>query len=83
MTDISQGKAATTTQTVLRAEGLTCPSCVATIEKQLKHVPGVVSAAVKFGSGRIEVVHDPAVASVTTLEESVAKAGYKAKAAAF
>ena len=59
------------------------PSCVSTIERQLKHVPGVVDAIVKFASGRIEVEHDPALASVETLEQSVAKAGYRAKATAF
>jgi len=73
----------TVTHTVLRAEGLTCPSCVSTIERQLRHVPGVVSAVVKFASGRIDIEHDAEVASVTALEESVARAGYKAKAAAF
>lgn len=73
----------TLTHTLLRAEGLTCPSCVSTIERQLRHVPGVVSAIVKFASGRIDVEHDAAVASVSTLEEAVARAGYTAKAAAF
>ncbi|HLU82099.1 MAG TPA: heavy metal-associated domain-containing protein [Trueperaceae bacterium] len=87
MTDVSHthtpNEAATVTHTVLRAEGLTCPSCVSTIERQLKHLPGVVNAVVKFASGRIEVQHDPAVASVAALEQSVARAGYKARAAAF
>lgn len=73
----------TVTRTVLRAEGLTCPSCVSTIERQLRHVPGVVSAAVKFASGRIDVEHDADLVSVTQLEETVARAGYKAKAAAY
>jgi copper chaperone CopZ len=71
------------THTLLRAEGLTCPSCVSTIERQLRHVPGVVSATVKFASGRIDVEHDPVRASVETLEDAVARAGYTAKAAAF
>ncbi|HET8986382.1 MAG TPA: heavy metal-associated domain-containing protein [Trueperaceae bacterium] len=73
----------TPTHTVLRAEGLTCPSCVSTIERQLRRVPGVVSAVVKFASGRIDVEHDAALVSVTTLEDAVARAGYTAKSAAF
>lgn len=72
-----------TTNTLLRAEGLTCPSCVATIEKQLGRVPGVKTAKVHFASGRINVEHDAAVANVAILEEAIAKAGYKAKVAAF
>lgn len=75
--------AAAVTHTVLRAEGLTCPSCVSTIERQLRHVPGVANAVVKFASGRIEVEHDASLATVALLEETVARAGYKAKAAAF
>jgi copper chaperone CopZ len=76
-------KERTLTHTLLRAEGLTCPSCVSTIERQLRHVPGVVSAVVKFASGRIDVEHDAATASVATLEDAVARAGYRATAAAF
>ena len=69
------------TRTKLRAEGLTCPSCVATIERQLKHLPGVTSATVKFASGRIDVEHDAAMTSVAELEQAIQRAGYRAKAA--
>lgn len=71
----------TTTHTKLRAEGLTCPSCVATIERQLKRLPGVTNATVKFASGRIDIEHDLAQVSVADLEQAVGRAGYSAKAA--
>ncbi|AXH96973.1 heavy-metal-associated domain-containing protein [Ornithinimicrobium avium] len=72
-----------TTTTILRAEGFSCPSCVAKIEKQVGRLKGVESVKVHFASARVEVVHDPAVASTEDLVAAVAKAGYKATPAAF
>ncbi|OLT20069.1 heavy metal transport/detoxification protein [Ornithinimicrobium sp. CNJ-824] len=73
----------TTTKTILRAEGFSCPSCVAKIERQVGRIKGVESVKVHFASARIEVVHDPAKASTDDLVAAVAKAGYTAKPAAF
>ena len=73
----------TTTHTTLRAEGFSCPSCVAKIEGQVGRLPGVESVKVHFASARIEVTHDPARVSVEDLVAAVAKAGYKAKPSAF
>lgn len=72
-----------TTRTVLRAEGFSCPSCVAKIEKQVGRLDGVDAVKVHFASARIEVDHDPAQASVEDLVAAVAKAGYVAKPSAF
>lgn len=72
-----------TTRTILRAEGFSCPSCVTKIEKQVGKLDGVESVTVHFASARIEVVHDPALASVDNLVAAVAKAGYSATPAAF
>lgn len=68
---------------VLRAEGFSCPSCVAKIEKQVGRLEGVESVEVRFASSRIEVDHDPEVSSVDDLVAAVAKAGYKARPSAF
>ncbi|WP_024285161.1 heavy-metal-associated domain-containing protein [Cellulomonas sp. KRMCY2] len=72
-----------TTHTTLRAEGFTCPSCVAKIEKRVGALPGVSAVRVQFASSRIEVDHDPGVAGVDRLVAEVAKAGYTAHATAF
>jgi copper chaperone len=74
---------ATTTTTILRAEGFSCPSCVSKIEKQVGRLEGVGRVKVHFASARIEVDHDPAVASTDDLVAAVAKAGYTARPAAF
>lgn len=74
---------ATTTHTILRAEGFSCPSCVAKIQKQVGRLDGVATVKVHFASARIEIDHDPALVSVDELVAAVAKAGYTARPAAF
>ncbi len=69
--------------TILRADGFSCPSCVAKIEKRVGRLDGVDSVTVHFASARIEVDHDPATVSVDDLVTAVAKAGYTATPAAF
>ncbi|HRL12573.1 MAG TPA: heavy-metal-associated domain-containing protein [Aggregatilineales bacterium] len=71
------------TKTTLRSSELSCPSCVAKIEKSLKALEGVQSAAVHFATGRIEVHHDASRASVSDLVAAVRAAGYEAKPSAF
>jgi copper chaperone len=75
--------AATTTHTILRAEGFSCPSCVAKIEKRVGRLDGVATVKVHFASARIEIDHDPALVSVDELVAAVVKAGYTARLAAF
>lgn len=72
-----------TTTTVLRAEGFSCPSCVAKIEKQVGRLPGVASVTVHFASARVEVVHDPALVGPDDLVTAIGRAGYAARPAAF
>lgn len=73
----------TTTHTLLRAEGFSCPSCVKKIEKRVGRVKGVEDVKVHFATARIEVDHDESQASVDDLVAAVAKAGYKATPSAF
>lgn len=70
-------------KTTLRSQELSCPSCVAKIEKALGAVDGVEMAKVYFTTGRIEVQHDETRASVDELVKAVRSAGYEAKPAAF
>ncbi len=72
-----------TTRTILRSDELSCPSCVAKIEKALLAVDGVKSAKVQFGSGKIEVEHAPHSAGVAALVNAVQKAGYAARPSPF
>ena len=71
------------TRTILRAEGFSCPSCVAKIEKQVGRLDGVSAVKVHFASARIEIDHDPMLVSVDDLVAAVAKAGYTSRPATF
>ncbi len=73
----------TTTQTLLRAEGFSCPSCVTKIEKRVSKLKGVEDVKVHFATARIEVDHDEAKTTVDDIVNAVAKAGYKATPSAF
>lgn len=70
------------TKTILRSNELSCPSCVAKIEKALHGVQGVSEAKVHFNTGRIEVEHD-AQADGEKLAKAVREAGYEAQVSAF
>lgn len=72
-----------TTRTLFRAEGFSCPSCVGKIEKQVGRLKGVQDVTVKFASGRVEVVHDPAVTTVDEIVAAIGRAGYTAAPSAF
>lgn len=73
----------TTTRTLLRAEGFSCPSCVSKIEKQVGKLDGVVDVKVHFNTARIEIDHDADQAPVNALVAAVEKAGYKSTPSAF
>ncbi len=70
-------------KTVLRSQELSCPSCVAKIEKALTGLDGVTTAKVYFNTGRIEVEHNPDQVGTDALVEAVRRAGYKASVAPF
>ncbi|WP_430867523.1 heavy-metal-associated domain-containing protein [Demequina aurantiaca] len=73
----------TTTKTILRAEGFSCPSCAAKIEKRVARLDAVQAVKVHFASSRIEVDHDAARTSVEDLVAAVAKAGFTSHPSAF
>lgn len=54
-----------------------CASCAKTIERQLKNTPGVLAAAVNYGSEQATVEHDGTV-TPKVLSDAVASAGYQA-----
>lgn len=71
------------TRTTLRSDELSCPSCIAKIEKALLAVDGVERARVRFNSGRIDVEHDAAKVPASRLVEVVRSAGYDSRVSAF
>lgn len=78
MTRISQEQT-----TTLRSRELSCPSCVAKIEKALGALPGVTRARVHFNTGRIEVEHEPGRPAPDELIAAVSRVGYRAEVSVF
>lgn len=70
-------------KTLLRSQELTCPSCIAKIEKALKGLDGVEDAKVHFNTERIEVEHNPDRVKSEALIEAVRKAGYESRVSPF
>lgn len=70
-------------RTILRSRDLSCPSCIAKIEKALGRVEGVSRAEVHFASGKIVVEHDPESAPTEALVRTVRNAGYESKVSHF
>src|SRR5512133_574196 len=67
---------AETKQVVLPVTGMTCANCVATIERNVKKLEGVQSAAVNLASERATVIYDPSLMGVEGIVNRVRKAGY-------
>jgi Cu+-exporting ATPase len=57
-------------------EGITCASCVTTIESALRDTPGVLQASVNVGTEEAVVEYLPSVADLGAIKAAVASAGY-------
>lgn len=68
---------ATQTQITLPVIGMTCANCATTIERNAKKVSGVSEAVVNFGTEKVTVSYDPAVATPQAIIERIERAGYK------
>ena len=62
----------------LTIKGMHCASCVYTVEKGLKQVPGVKDAVVNLANHKATVTCDPEVATDSKLKQAVEGAGYSA-----
>jgi Cu+-exporting ATPase len=64
------------TQTKLKITGMHCAGCAASVEKALKVVKGVSSAAVDLAANQASVEFDPAKTDTQALAAAVKKAGF-------
>ncbi|MEE8483013.1 MAG: copper ion binding protein, partial [Nitrospinota bacterium] len=56
--------------------GMTCASCAARIEKELKKTKGVIEASVNYATEKATVTFDTSQARLSDLKKAVEKAGY-------
>jgi len=64
-------------QATIPVSGISCASCVATIERALQATPGVISASVNFATNAATVHYSPAMVSVADLRHAIREAGYE------
>ena len=64
-------------KTTIPISGISCASCVATIETALRDAPGVISAAVNFATNAATIEFVPAMATTGDLRRIIREAGYE------
>ena len=66
-----------TRQVVLPVTGMTCANCVATIERNVKKIPGVLDAVVNLSNERATVEYDPDLVQIGNVTDRIEKVGYR------
>ncbi len=64
----------------LKLRGMSCASCVNSIEDAIYSVPGVQQCSVNFGAEQATVEYDPRRTDLQTIQDAVHTAGYSAYA---
>ncbi len=66
------------TETVtLPVHGMTCASCVLTIEKAVSNLPGVVDIGINFASEKAVIAYDKSIASLDDIKKRIKDVGYE------
>lgn len=64
------------TKTIIKIEGMHCPSCALTIEKRISKTPGVIKAEVNFPLEQLSIEFDEAKVKLSEIRKEVRAAGY-------
>lgn len=62
----------------LNVYGMTCASCVATIEKGLSETPGVISCSVALATEKAKISYDPSTTGIRDLVDRIEEMGFDA-----
>jgi Cu+-exporting ATPase len=73
----SERSSGTLTETSLPVLGMSCASCVATVEGAVKNLNGVQEVAVNLAVGKAFITYDPAKTGVTEFERAIREVGYE------
>lgn len=74
---MSNQKNATTEQMSFQVKGMTCSSCVNTIEKFLSRIPGVIESSVNLGTEQAKVTVEKGLVTPLQIENAIKDAGYE------
>jgi Cu+-exporting ATPase len=64
-------------QVTIKVGGMTCATCVQTVEKALKKLEGVGTATVNLGAERAYVTYNPKVTTIQDMKKAIEDAGYQ------
>uniref|UniRef100_A0A452V135 Copper-transporting ATPase 1 n=1 Tax=Ursus maritimus TaxID=29073 RepID=A0A452V135_URSMA len=78
MTPIHDVEAKTSSKCYIQVTGMTCASCVANIERNLRREEGIYSVLVALMAGKAEVRYNPAVIQPPVIAEFIRELGFGA-----
>lgn len=61
----------------IKVLGMTCATCVRTVENSLKNVDGTINVNVNLGAEKAYVTYDPKVADLSDMKKAIEDAGYR------
>jgi len=64
-------------QVTIRVGGMTCATCVQTVEKALNRLEGVANATVNLGAERAYVTYNPRIVDVEAMKRAIEGAGFR------
>ncbi len=62
---------------VVKIGGMTCASCVNTIEKSLKNTAGTINVNVNLAGEKAYIEYNPRITSITEIKKAIESVGYK------
>lgn len=67
-----------TERKIFTIKGMTCASCVQTIEKATRKLEGVITSNVNLATEKMNIEYDPSIVSVADIMKAVETVGYEA-----
>lgn len=64
-------------RTTLKIGGMTCATCVKTIENSLKRVDGIVAVNVNLGAEKAYITYNPKMVTLAEMRRAIEDAGYR------
>jgi len=64
-------------KTTLKIGGMTCATCVKTIENSLKRLDGIISVTANLGAEKAYATYNPKMTTVADMKKAIEEAGYQ------
>ncbi|KAL0542259.1 hypothetical protein IC582_022357 [Cucumis melo] len=77
-TAINDDEATVAAKAVVRVSGMSCSACAVSVENSIKHLPGILDAAVDFLNDRAQIHYLPNLTDAETILKAIENAGFQA-----